>query len=201
MYINTETNQYPLSISAIRKLHPNTAFPQPFVAPPQYALVYSSTQPAYNQHTQAIRETAPILVDGKYEQQWEVYDLPLTPEEYTQKLDTLKAQKREAVQRGKVIARDGGFDIDGTHYDSDLPARMSYNELAVRLQQNPTYSTPWKASEGQWVTMDAPLYASVVTHGEAHMTAVFTWQATKEAEINACTTIEQLEAVSVMYGE
>lgn len=115
--------------------------------------------------------------------------------------EELKEQKLQSIQQEKIRVRDGGFDIDGTHYDSDLPARMSYNELAVRLQQNPEYTTPWKASEGQWVTMDAALYASVVTYGEAHMTAVFTWQATKEAEINACTTIEQLEAVGVTYGE
>ena len=147
--------------------------------------------PAYDMRLYTIGPKAVTVEDGIA---WQEFDIvPVN-------LEVGKKALLELAQKEKVRVRDGGFDIDGIHYDSDLPARMSYNELAVRLQQNPEYTTPWKASEGQWVTMDATLYATIVTAGEAHMTAVFTWQASKEAEINACTTIEELEAVSVTYG-
>ena len=148
--------------------------------------------PAYDARLYAIEPKAVAVEDGIAWQEFDVVPMPV---------ESAKNALLELVQKEKVRVRDGGFDIDGVHYDSDLPARMSYNELAIRLQQDPEYTTPWKASEGQWVTMDATLYASVVTHGEAHMTAVFTWQAQKEAQINACTTIEELEAVSATYGE
>lgn len=112
----------------------------------------------------------------------------------------LKADKLAKVQAEKVKARDGGFMVAGTLFDSDISARTSYTELGLRLSQNPSFETQWKASPGQWVLMDAALYSQVVIAGEAHIAAVFAWQAAKEQEIGACETVEELEAVDVVYS-
>ena len=110
-----------------------------------------------------------------------------------------KLDKFQAVQAEKVRVRDGGFLVADMLFDSDISARTSYTELGLRLSQNPSFTTQWKASPGQWVTMDAALYAQVMTAGEAHIAAVFAWQAAKEVEIGECQTVEELEAVVTTY--
>ena len=76
-YINTTTNQYPVSERDIRDAFPNTSFSEPFSAPEGYAWVFPAPQPTFNPITQTVREIAPVLtVKGTWEQQWEVVDLP-----------------------------------------------------------------------------------------------------------------------------
>ena len=142
--------------------------------------------------------SAPDLFVGNalaYDNGWTVVDA----EAVTNKMNELKASKLQAVQAEKVRVRDGGFLVAGVLFDSDISARTSYQELALRLSQNPAFETQWKASQGQWVTMDAALYAQVMTAGEAHIAAVFAWQAAKEVEIGECQTVEELEVVVTTY--
>lgn len=82
MYINTQTNQYPLSERDIRNAYPNTSFPNPFTAPDEYAVVFPAPKPTHDPIIQAVHEIAPILTSkGHYEQQWEV--VALAPEQVT----------------------------------------------------------------------------------------------------------------------
>ncbi|WP_027369148.1 DUF4376 domain-containing protein [Desulfocurvibacter africanus] len=107
--------------------------------------------------------------------------------------------KLSAIHAAKNAARDGGFIVGGVLFDSDAPARIAYMELAAALQQDPTLSTRWKASEGQWVTMDAIKFAEVYEAGRAHIESCFGWQEAREQEISAATTLAELEAVSETY--
>ena len=115
-------------------------------------------------------------------------------------VDDVREELLEKVQAEKVKARDAGFMVADTLFDSDISARTSYTELGLLLSQNPSFTTQWKASAGQWVVMDAALYSQVVIAGEAHITAVFAWQAAKEMEIADCETVEELEAVVITYA-
>jgi len=73
----TQTNE-----QAIRNEHPNTCFPRPFVAPADYALIFTAPQPAHNVITQRVQAIAPELtILGDYEQRWEV--VPLDAEAIT----------------------------------------------------------------------------------------------------------------------
>ena len=93
----------------------------------------------------------------KYDGGWVLIDSTI--------LDELKKPMLDAIQAEKVRARDGGFMVGGTLFDSDISARTSYTELGLRLSQNPSFTTQWKASAGQWVLMDAALYSQVVIAG------------------------------------
>lgn len=115
-------------------------------------------------------------------------------------LDRAKAAKSAAVQAEKVRARDAGFIANGVLWDSDQSARVSYSEIALKLLATPTFATPWKASQGVWVTMDAATYAAVSSAGETHVQNVFAWQAARDAEIAAATTVEAVQAVSEHYA-
>lgn len=78
MYINTQTQQYPVTENAIREAFSNVSFPVPFVAPEEYAVVFRAPWPEYNPISQSVREAVPELTSkGFWEQRWIVVDLPL----------------------------------------------------------------------------------------------------------------------------
>ena len=111
-----------------------------------------------------------------------------------------KAAKLAAIHAEKNRARDGGFVVGGVLYDSDLPARTSYAELAIAMQADPALTTRWKASDGVWVAMDLALFQQVYAAGRAHIEACFAWQEAREREVAAATTVAAVEAISATYG-
>ncbi len=110
---------------------------------------------------------------------------PLPPEEDPGQYDGLRAFIRAEISARKNRYRDGGFVLDGVRWDSDPAARLAYAELAQRLGVDPEFTTRWKASEGQWVDMDAALFAEVYAAGAAHIAAAFAWQEAEEARLAA----------------
>jgi len=76
-----------------------------------------------------------------------------------------------------------GFEVNGTLFDSDMPAEIRYMQLNTKFQSDPTYSTPWKAANNVWVTMDLVLYQSVIAVFETHISDIYTWLATEQAKL------------------
>ena len=114
-------------------------------------------------------------------------------------LETAKANKLALVQVEKNRKRDAGFLVNGVLFDSDSEARVAYLELSMKLQVDPEFTTDWKASDGQWVIMNATLFADVYAAGAAHIANCFNWQANKENEIQACESIEDLNNINIVY--
>ena len=112
-----------------------------------------------------------------------------------------KAAKSAAVQAEKVRVRDGGFLVGGVLFDSDAGANVAYLNYFTRVSADPSYvATNWKASTGVWVEMTAALFAQVSSAFGANSEAAFNWQAARDAEIAAATTVEQVQAVSEHYS-
>lgn len=114
MYINTDTNQYPVSESEIRAAHPNTSFPAPFTPPDGYAWVFPAPPPAFDPITHAARQVAPELTDmGHWEQRWEVValDAEIVAANQAAKAQALQASIVAAAQeRLDAFARQRGYD-------------------------------------------------------------------------------------------
>lgn len=137
---------------------------------------------------------------------WELVDPPQegpTDPEYIPSLEEVLTAKMDAINEGKNRALDSGFmfavgegeEAREVLFDSDAKARLAYLELAVKLGQNPAYATPWKASRGQWVTMDAALFAALQPAYEAHIQGCFAWQAAREQEVAAAVAAGDIEAL------
>lgn len=124
---------------------------------------------------------------------WSEVAPPLTAER-------LRAKLLAEIGARKNALRDGGFLVDGVLWDSDAGARLAYAELAQRLAADPSFTTRWKASEGQWVTMTAALFAAVYTAGAAHIAAAFAWQEAEEARL-AATPDEELSEFVISPAE
>ena len=115
-------------------------------------------------------------------------------------LDEIKAEKLAAIRAEKIRARDGGVLVGAVLFDTDAAARIAYPELALRLAANPAYVVDdWKASEGVWVRMDGEMFGALMAAGEAHIAAVFTWQRTVEAAVEAAETKAAVRAVSASF--
>ena len=145
--------------------------------------------PAHNPITHTADPT--VIVDagnGRYRQEFVIVPRPLT--------DGMVAEKLERINEGKNLALDAGFTLDGVLFDSDSPARLAYLELSLKLGQDPAYSTPWKASTGVWVTMDAALFSSLQPAYEAHIQSCFAWQAAREQEVAAAVAAGDVEALA-----
>jgi len=124
----------------------------------------------------------------------------MTPEEVAAlpapSLSDTKAAKLHSINDAKNTALDGGFLHNGVLYDSDRKARLAYLEFAHKLSTAPLYSTPWKASTGEWVTMDAALFTALQPAYESHISACFAWQAAREMEVAAAQSVAEVEAIS-----
>ena len=118
-----------------------------------------------------------------------------------EKLQEAKQAKLQQVQDKRKIIQDEGFlvNVNGNDilFDSDLSARVAYSELGMQFMTNPEFATSWKASNGVWVTMDYELYQNVMIAGKTHIESCFMWQANKEIEINAATTIDDVNAIEI----
>lgn len=100
MYINTKTNQYPLTERAIMDENPFYSNTVPFIPPEGYAWVFPTPIPEHDTMTHGVREIPPILTDkGKYETQWEVYEL--TNEE-KEKIKELVDKMKLNIVEGKI---------------------------------------------------------------------------------------------------
>ena len=65
------------SISEIRAAHPNMSIPDGAdLTDIGYGRYEHTSQPSVDSMTQGIRQVDPVLVDGMYQQQWIIYDLP-----------------------------------------------------------------------------------------------------------------------------
>lgn len=71
IFINTQTKEYPVSLSTLRKRFPNTSIPTSAVSHEEYAKVYDGVIPSYTT-TQYIEEDAPVFVNNQYQRNWVV---------------------------------------------------------------------------------------------------------------------------------
>lgn len=119
----------------------------------------------------------------------------------TEKLVEIKTQKFSQLQIKKHTLRDAGFrvDVNGNSilFNSDINARVAYNELALQFQYNPAFTTFWKASDEAWLEMNLELYQTVIAAGKTHIENCFSWQAQKEQEINAATTVDEVNNIEI----
>lgn len=74
-YLELATSRYPVSESQIKSENRQVSFPRPFVAPEGFALVFPAPAPTHDPITHYAREIAPKLINGHYEQDYEVVAL------------------------------------------------------------------------------------------------------------------------------
>lgn len=115
--------------------------------------------------------------------------------DYVALLESDKASKIEEVKTKRKEKQGSNFSINGVWFHSDYEARLAYQELRSTLELDPGFTTRWKAMHGVWVDMDAALFASILSVGQAHLQQCFEWEEGKQEEVESCTTSEEVNNI------
>lgn len=103
LYINTKTLEYPVTFTKLKIIYNNVSFSTPPDNYGDYAKVFDGEVPAFTSG-QYVEEGAPVLVDGRYQRTWVVYDY--TAEQAAQRAETEVARAAMAIrrERDKLLA-------------------------------------------------------------------------------------------------
>lgn len=197
-YIDTVTQEYPLTERRIKAMYPNTSFPTPFRAPERFAVVSEVPQPAYEPITQSVREGDPQNQDGTWMQTWVVESL--SPEQIAANLATAKEAKNNEINEARLAANFTAFEHAGKMFACDQLSRSDIDGTNGYVALNNALPTGWP---GGWKAVDntyhpittvddwKAFYASMFAQGNAN----FSKAQQLKARLEAATTAAEIAAI------
>lgn len=200
-YINTTTNQYPVSEQEIRQQCPNTSFATPFAAPEEFAVVFPAPPPDYNSVIQMAREIAPELtVKGTWEQRWEVVSrfteytdeegvLHTVVEQEASALSDKLLQDRSFMWEQIKLERDrrahgGGYALVGKWFHSDTFSRSQQLGLVLMGADIPA-GLMWKTMDGTFIEMTQSLANNILVAAGVADTLTFSHAEALKTQVDA----------------
>jgi hypothetical protein len=140
-YINTDTGEYPITFSELRKLLPNVSFSKEPEQILTYRLVQDGPTAEFDGYTQYVTEGEPYLLNGFYVRNWIVSDhSKKTLDEKAEKnLNAKEAAARK--KRNRLLAATDWAVLPDVNTSSDM---LEYRQtLRDITKQN---SFPWEIS-------------------------------------------------------
>lgn len=112
-------------------------------------------------------------------------------------IDAVKAELKAQVAAIRYAKEVGG--VDATIQSQTVRLLTSREDRSLYLQalQLGADNIAWKFDASTWLTLSLSELGDVVTTVMNHVKAVFDEESTKAAEIDACTTLEQLDTVVI----
>lgn len=111
-------------------------------------------------------------------------------------LDELRARKIAEIEQARDAAIAGGFDFDGTRFDSDAKSIQRINGAITLSLLNPAFETDWIAFDNSLVRLNAAQLAGLGAAAGQHEAAqIFKARQLKDQAL-AATTREQLAAIT-----
>ena len=199
-YINTITDQYPVSEQEIRSLFPNTSFPNPFIAPEEYSFVFPSPKPQHDSNLQYCTESAPVLTSkGHYEQVWLIHSLEQNVIEAN--LINAKTQKNAEINEARLKANFSTFQhLDKTFAcdqlsRSDIDGTNGFVSLYGTLPQG--WQGGWKAVDNSYIAITSvndwkAFYSSMFAQGNAN----FLHAQSLKTNLEQATTLQEVQAIT-----
>jgi|GEM_PF-2995216 len=111
-------------------------------------------------------------------------------------LDELRARKIAEIEQARDAAIAGGFDFNGTRFDSDAKSIQRINGAVTLSLLNPAFETDWITFDNSLVTLNATQLAGLGVAAGLHEKAqIFRARQLKDQAL-AATTREQLAAIT-----
>lgn len=115
-------------------------------------------------------------------------------------VDSLKAYMINAVQTYRQNAESLGVNVNGNVFSTDVASQVKYVGILVYASMDKTYSGTWKTENKGFVTLDAGGVIVMCMFVMAYIQVCFAWEQYILAQVNAATTVEQLQAIDLVTG-
>ena len=119
-----------------------------------------------------------------------------------QPIDLVRATLKNTVAANRYVVEVSGVKttVQGVEVTVDTArgSRDIFFSAYTTMTESDTIG--WKFPEA-WLTLTHAELGSIVAAGKAHIQSCFNWERTKGEEIDACTTLEQLDAVVLEYTQ
>jgi hypothetical protein len=109
-------------------------------------------------------------------------------------LDKLKNDKRAEIANARWKAETGGITLNGVEVATDRESQALLMGAVLAAQNNQQYKANWKAKNG-WAVLDAATILAVADAVRTHVQACFDREKLLQEQIEAATTVAELEAV------
>lgn len=189
----------------IRATFPNTSFPVNLTDEMLAEFgVYPVIQvaPTFDQITHTAQETTPELVNGQYEQRWNIVALPA--EQVAANLDAKKAQMVSAVNARRNAAEEAGFFYLGKPLDSDSRSVQRINTAVqaaqVALAASAPFELEWMCADNTTITLDAQQMLGVPVALATHANAIHLNGRNLKDAIASATTSAEFAAIDIESG-
>ena len=108
--------------------------------------------------------------------------------------ETLKHAKSWEIADKRWRAETGGIIVDGVEVATDRESQALLMGAVLAAQNNPEYVVNWKAKNG-WFELDAATLIAIADAVRSHVQACFDREKELQEQVEAATTIEELEAI------
>ena len=145
------------------------------------------SKPTCDNQISCISPPAYTVVGEAVQVTWEVTDIPL---------DILKKSKVKRLNRDAKIAEEAGITLaNGMFARTDKKTQDRLTQAALQGQLDSTLVYNWKGPDGVFVQLAVPEIIAIAQAVNQHVQACFTREMELTALINACSTIEELQAI------
>lgn len=111
-------------------------------------------------------------------------------------LQAAKYARWEAMKVARDAAEVSGVIYDGVEYDTDPMSVQRITGACLQANVDPTMTWDWTAADNSVVTLDAAQMVALGTAVAAHVSACHAHSRTLRDQINAATTIAEVDAVT-----
>lgn len=119
----------------------------------------------------------------------------IPPEAAAPTLEEAKTSRKAAIALARLAAEEGGIDFNGIHIDTDRVAQWQMASALITFRSGFVTSTQWKTN-GQWVKITLPTLEAISAAVAQHVETCFFREKTLWDVIDACETVEAVEAVT-----
>lgn len=197
-YIETATGRYPVSESQIKAENRQVSFPKLFRPPEGFELVFPAPAPTYDPITQYAREIAPKLINGHYEQDYEV--VALDAETVAANVIAKKASLKDQATNKREQVETGGTTIGGVPVKTDAGSQAKLTGALNFVGRNPNRVIKWKTAAGTFAPLNKAAIEAISDGVGEFVAKCFDAEAAHYTAIDVLTTPAQVNAYDVNTG-